>query len=121
MQNTIGNRVVLQVTTIARGDIRISVCGAINIFNDISELWKNYRLLTFDPLCTSLVGAGRTEDCISFDCLRADGEAFQCDVIINRVVAINSTILEKKVRNMPLDFDMEFGAWRVDQGEPNDI
>lgn len=57
-------------------------------------------------------------DRVSFDCLGADSKALQCAIIINRVIAVNSTILDKKVRRMPLDFDMEFGAWHADQGEP---
>lgn len=118
MQNTIGNKFVLQLTSIAMGDTRISIGGASNFFNDVSELWKNCRLLTFDSLCSSLAGAGRTEDCVSFDCLRADSKALQCDIIINRVIVVNSTILDEKVRKIPLDFDMEFGAWYPDEGEP---
>lgn len=118
MQNTIGSRFALQLTSIAMGDTKISIGGASNFFNDISELWKNHRLLTLDPLCSSVVGAGRTEDCVSFDCLRADSKALQCDIIINRFISISSTILDKKVRRMPLKFDMEFGAWHADQGEP---
>lgn len=83
------------------GDTRISIGGASNSFTNISELWKNYRLLTFDSLCNSLAGAGRTEDCVSFDCLRADSKALQFDIIINRIIAVDSTILDEKVRRMP--------------------
>lgn len=101
MQNTVANRFVLQLTTIARGDARISIGGASNSFTNISELWKNYRLLTFDSLCSSLAGAGRTENCVSFDCLRADSKTLQFDIIINRIIAVDSTILDEKVRRMP--------------------
>lgn len=91
MQNTIGNRFVLQLISIAMGDTRISIGGASKFSTDIPELWKNYRMLTFDSLCSCLAGAGRTEDCVSFDCLRADSNALQCDIIINRVIVVNST------------------------------
>lgn len=85
MQNTIGNGFVLLLTLIAMIGMRIAIQfgGASKCFNGISKLWKNYRLLTFDPLCSSLVGASRAEDCISFDCLRADSKALQFDIIID--------------------------------------
>lgn len=102
MQNTIGNRSVLQLASIAMGDTKISIGGESKFSNDISELWKDYTLLTFDSLCSTLAGAGRTEDCVSFDCLRADTKALQCDIIINRFIMVNFTKLDKKVRRTPI-------------------
>lgn len=74
-------------------------------------------MLTFYPLCGSLVGAGRTVDGILFNCLRTNSIALLHGSIFKASIPVRHTILSSESGSYRFRIRMEIHAWHVDQGE----
>lgn len=96
MQNGIGRGFALRLMSVAMSSTVFAVCCMSKGSIGVLKLQSSHRLLAFDPLCGSLVGAGRTVQGVSFDRLRADGITLLQGGIIDASISTIRTKLKSQ-------------------------
>lgn len=82
------------------GSIGITIDDTTKCFINELNLYSNHRFLTFDPLRGGLVGAGRTGEDISVDCLKTESIALLCGSIVNVSMTTSHTELNSQSESL---------------------